>query len=539
MTNFTRLALGALIAGTLILSGCGGGKKDDDVGLTLHRGNAAEPLSLDPHQASGTWENNIIGDMFIGLFTENAAGEPVPGMAESWTTSEDGKTWTFTLRQASWSDGVPVTADDFVFSFRRILNPDTLAQYASLLFAIKNAESVNRGEMAVEDLGVRAIDDQTLEITLEYPAPYLPGLLTHYTSMPVPAHIVKQKGSAWIKPENIEVNGPYKLVEWRTNDYIHSVKNPLFYDAENVCLSDVFYYPTVDNNSAERQVREGRLDLNTDFPGQKLEFLNKQLPGYVRVHPYLGTTYFSLYTPKPPFNDKRVRNALGMALDRDFMTAEILKSGQIPAYSLVPPGVANYPNGASVTWAGLSLEERREKARELLMEAGFGPDNPLTFEYIYRNTRDNPRVAPAVQADWNDIAPWVHVTITGTETQILYANLRAGEFEVSDGGWIADYNDAQNFLYLMETKTGQMNYSKYSNPEYDDLVDRSNKELDVDKRAALMQKAEQIMLDDMPIIPMWYEVNRALVDPRVTGWVDNIVDIHRTRYLCIDRSKEN
>ncbi len=539
MKYFSRLTLGLIAASALVLSGCGGGKEVDDAGLTLHRGNAAEPLSLDPHLSSGTWENNIIGDMFIGLFTENAAGEPVPGMAKSWSASEDGKTWVFTLRDANWSDGVPVTANDFVFSLRRILNPDTLAQYASLLFAIKNAEAVNNGTMALEELGVRAIDDLTLEILLEYPAPYLPGLLTHYTSMPVPAHVVTEKGSEWIRPENVQVNGPFKLTEWRTNDFVHSVKNPQFFDAENVCLNEIFYYPTVDNNSAERQVREGRLDLNTDFPGQKLEFLNKQLPGFVRVHPYLGTTYFSFYTRKKPFDDKRVRNALGMALDRDFMTAEILKSGQIPAYSLVPPGVANYPKGASVKWANLSLDGRREQARALLMEAGFGPDNPLNFEYVYRNTRDNPRVAPAVQADWNDIAPWVNVTITGTETQILYANLRSGEFEVSDGAWIADYNDAQNFLYLLETRTGQMNYAKYSNPEYDDLVDRSNKELDVEKRAALMQKAEQIMLDDMPVIPMWYEVNRALVDPRVSGWADNIVDIHRSRYLCIDRSEQN
>ncbi len=539
MKNISRLTLGIIIASALILSGCGGNKEAEEIGLTLHRGNAAEPFSLDPHQSSGTWENNIIGDMFVGLFTENEAGEPVPGMAENWSTSEDGKIWTFTLREANWSDGVPVTAHDFVFSLRRILNPDTLAQYASLLFAIKNAQAINNGELPLDDLGVRAIDERTLEIVLEYPAPYLPGLLTHYTSMPVPAHIVKEKGSEWIKPENVQVNGPFKLEEWRTNDYVHSVKNPRFFDADNVCLNEIFYYPTVDNNSAERQVREGRLDLNTDFPGQKLEFLNKQLPGYVRVHPYLGTTYFSFYTRTKPFDDKRVRNALGMALDRDFMTAEILKSGQIPAYSLVPPGMANYPKGARVLWAGLSLDERRTEAKKLLVEAGFGPDNPLNFEYVYRNTRDNPRVAPAVQADWNDIAPWVNVTITGTETQILYANLRSGEFEVSDGAWIADYNDAQNFLYLLETRTGQMNYAKYSNPEYDDLVDRSNKELDVEKRAALMRKAEQIMLDDMPIIPMWYEVNRALVDPRVSGWTDNIVDIHRSRYLCIDRAKQN
>jgi len=200
MKNLSQLTLVALAAGMLALSGCSNDKPEENTSLTLHRGNAAEPFSLDPHQSSGTWENNIIGDMFIGLFTENAAGEPIPGMADNWEVSEDGLTWTFHLRKANWSDGVPVTAHDFVFSLRRLLNPATLSQYASLVFSIKNAEAVNRGEMTTDKLGVAALDDSTLEIKLEYPAPYLPGLLTHYTTMPVPAHVVREKGSAWIKP---------------------------------------------------------------------------------------------------------------------------------------------------------------------------------------------------------------------------------------------------------------------------------------------------------------------------------------------------
>ncbi len=535
----SHLLFGLLAAAMLALSACGSGNDNGSSGsgkagktLTLHRGNSAEPLTLDPQLASGTWENNIIGDMFIGLLTENAAGKPVPGMATGWTTSEDGLTWTFTLRDAKWSDGVPVTADDFVYSFRRLLDPATLAQYASLQYVIKNAEKVNSGELPPEALGVRAIDPHTLEIKLEYPAPYFLGLLTHYTAMPVPAHVVREKGKDWIKPENVQVNGPFKLTEWRSNDYVHIVKNPSFYDAADVCLDDIYYYAITDNNTAERQVREGKLDINNDFPGQKLEFLNKQLPGYVHIHPYLGTTYYAFNTRRKPFDDARVRNALAMALDRDFMTDKILKSGQIPAYSLVPPGVNNYPKGGRAKWAGLSLDERRAKARALLMEAGFGPDHPLEFEFTYRNTGDNPRVAPAVQSDWSQIAPWVRPTITGVETQIHYDNLRTGDFEVGDAGWIADYNDAQNFLYLLLTKTKQMNYGRYSNPEFDALVDQSNHELDMQKRAAIMRHAEQVMLDDMPIIPMWYLVNKALVNPRVTGWEDNIVDIHRSRYLC-------
>ncbi len=521
-----------ILAGLLALSACSAPEQQNTDAKVLHRGNSAEPLSLDPHLASGTWENNIIGDMFIGLFTENAAGEPIPGMAKSWNTSEDGLTWEFELIDAKWSDGEPVKASDFVFSFRRILNPETQAQYASLLYPIKNAAAVNAEEMPVDALGVTALGPKTLRIELEYPAPYLTGLLTHYTTFAIPEHVVREFGSKWIQPENIQVNGPYKLKSWRTNDFVQLVRNPDFYDNENVCLDEIYFYAITDNNTAERQVREGRLDVNNDFPGRKMDFLNKELPGYVRVHPYLGLTYFSFNTTVKPFDDKRVRQALAMALDRDHITKQVIKSGYIPAYSMVPPGIGNYPDGAVASWAKLPFEERKQKAKELLIEAGFGPDNPLQFEFAHRSTGDNPAAAPSVQSDWNNIAPWVNVTIAQVETQIHYANLRSGDFSIGDGGWIADFNDASNFLYLMETRAGAMNYSRYSNSEYDEIMDKANREMDMMKRAEMMKEAERIMLDDMPIIPMWFLVNRALVNPKITGWVDNIVDIHRSRFLC-------
>jgi oligopeptide transport system substrate-binding protein len=527
-----------LSACVLALAACSGGEPDDPNVKILHRGNSAEPLSLDPHLASGTWENNIIGDMFIGLFTENAAGQPIPGMAETWSVSDDGLTWEFDLIDASWSDGTPVSADDFVFSFRRILNPDTQAQYASLVYPVKNAQKVNAGELPGTELGITALGPRKLRIDLEFPAPYLPGLLTHYTTFPAPRHVVEEFGNDWVKPENIVVNGPYKLDRWRTNDFVHVKRNPAFYDNENVCLDEIYYYAITDNNSAERRVREGQLDVNNDFPGRKMEFLNKELPGFVRVHPYLGTTYFSFNTTKKPFDDKRVRLALAMALDRDHITKNVIKSGYIPAYSLVPPGIGNYSDGAVADWAKMPFEERRKYARTLLEQAGFGPDNPLQFEFTHRSTGDNPAAAPSVQSDWNNIAPWVNVTIAQIETQILYENLRTGDFIVSDSAWVADFDDASNFLYLMETRAGPMNYSRYSNPEYDTLMAAANREMDMVKRAGMMKRAEQMMLDDMPIVPMWYLVNRALINPRVTGWEDNIVDIHRSRYLCFSEGSQ-
>jgi len=527
-----------LSASALVLASCGGGQPTDSDAVVLHRGNSSEPLSLDPHKATGTWENNIIGDMFIGLFTEDVSGTPVPGMAASWDVSEDGLTWTFTLREAVWSDGEPVTADDFVYAWRRIASPATGAQYVSLLYPIAGMEAATRGELDPQEIGVRAIDDRTLEISLVNPAPYLPGLLTHYTTFPLPQHVVEQYGDEWVRPANIQVNGAYRLEDWRTNNFVHLQRNEMFFDNENVCIDDVYYYPTVDNSAAGRRVRNGELHINNDFPGQQLDFLRREIPDYVRIAPYMGTIYFSINTDLDGFSNPDVRNALGMAIDRHFIADEILRAGYEPAYSLVPPGVANYPGGVRAQWADMPIEARRERARELLEAAGYGPDNPLRFEYTYRATRDNPRVAPVVQNDWSAIAEWVEPELIVNDTQIHYDNLRAQDFQIADGGWIADYNDPYNFLFLGEYSSVPMNYSRYNNPEYDALVTEANRELDLERRGEVLARAEQMFVDDMPIIPIVYYVSKNLVNPDVTGWEDNIVDLHRTRYLCLASASE-
>lgn len=525
-------ALGVSVA----LAACGGGEPRASGGAqakVLHRGNNAEPLTLDPHKANGQWENNIVGDLMMGLFTEDHDGKPVYGMAESHTVSSDGLVWTFKLRAAKWSDGEPVKAQDFVFAFQRLLDPKTAAQYASIQFVIKNAQAAYEGRAPLEAIGVKALDARTVRITLEHPAPYLPGLLTHYTAFPLPPKVVQEHGDAWVQPANIVVNGAYTLAAWRTNDFVHLKKNPNFFDADNVCLDEVYYYPTNDVNTAERRVRNGELDLNMEFPGNRIDFFRKEIPDYVRVHPYLSTNYLVFNITRPPFDDARVRRALAMAIDVEFITKEILRAGQEPAKGLVPPGIANYGDGAAVAWRGVALEKRKEDARNLLAAAGYGPDKPLRFEYTHRNTRDNPRIAPVLQQGWKDIAPWVQPDIAGIETQIHYDNLRARNFQVADAGWAADYNDPYNYLFLFETRAGPLNYPGWSEPEYDRLVAESIRELDVAKRAEIMARAEQILLDAAPIAPMWHIVNKALVNPRVTGWKDNAVDIHRSRYLCL------
>jgi oligopeptide transport system substrate-binding protein len=535
--KITRRSLAAATTALVLSLGlvsCGGGSADADKARTLQVGNGAEPLSLDPHQASGTWENRIIGDMLQGLTTEDPQGRPIPGMATEWSTSPDGLVWTFKLRDAKWSDGQPVTAEDFVFAWQRIMTTSPPAKYASILYVIKNAEKIYDGRIKdVTQLGVRAIDAKTLEVTLEHPAPYLPGLLTHYTSFPIPKHVVEKVGKDWIKAENFVGNGPYKLQQWKPNDFVHIVRNANFYDNANVCIDQIFFYPTADDNAAERKVRTGDLDINTNFSGSRLEEINKNLPGYARIHGYTGLTYYIFNLRKAPFNDARVRAAISMTADREFVTKQILKAGQQPAYSLVPPGIANYQTGAmSTDFKGQSMEERLARAKKLLEEAGYGPEKPLKFTFSFRNSGDNPRVAPVVQQNWAKIAPWVQVEILGAETQINYEKLRQGDFELGDAGWISDFNDAKNFVYLFQTSTDQLNYGKYSNPEFDKLMEAADVEKDTVKRANIMKQAEAIVLKENGFMPMWFLTNRNLVSPRVTGWVDNAVDIHRARYLC-------
>ena len=506
----------------------------------MHIGNASEPVSLDPHKASGTWENRIISDMLIGLTTDDAAGRPIPGAAESWSTSPDGLTWTFKLRPgAVWSDGVPVTAEDFVFSLRRIMDPANAAEYASLLYPIVNAQEVNEGKLPPAQLGVRAVDPLTLEIRLKNPAPFLPELATHYTMYPVPSHKVKALGEAWVQPGNYVSNGPYTLNAWRLGDHVKVTKNPRFWDAANVCLDELYYYPTNNAISAQRRVFAGELDVNTDIQSNQIGFLreNPKTKPYVRVHTYLGTAYLAFNSgPKgqvKALKDKRVRLALAMAIDRDFITQKLLRGGQQPAYSLVPPGIANYvPNGPKVFYADWPLEQRQREARRLLAEAGYGPGNPLKLEIKHRNTPDPSLMMPAIQADWKAVG--VNAVLVQNETQIAYQSYRIRDFDVADAAWIADYNDAMSFLYLQQSSTGPQNYGDYANPAFDALLAKADQEPDAARRAAYMAEAERIMLDDAPIAPIFYYVNKNLVNPRVTGWTDNIVDKHRSRYLCYD-----
>ena len=528
-----NLAVLALVA-AFALSGCdrAPSRAACPAGKTcLHIGNGAEPISLDPHKIIGSWEHHILLDSFVGLTQEDADGVARPGMAERWEASADGLTWTFYLREAYWSDGVPLTADDFVFSLRRILSPSTASEYASLIYVLKGAQPIAEGKAAPETLGVRALSPRVLEIRLEHPAPYLLELAKHQTMYPVPRHMVEKYGDAWTNPAHFVSNGPYRIVAWRLGDYVKAVKNERFYEAEKVCVDEVYYHPTVDAISAERQVRRGELDISTDIQSNRIAFLQKEMPGYPRIHTYLGVSYLVFNPHDPALADVRVRQALSMAVDREFITQKLLRGGQKSAYTFVPPGVADYAGAKPPAWAAWPFERRQAEARRLLAQAGYGPGRPLTLEIKHRNSTDPMLIMPAIQADWKSIG--VQATLTQNEVQIAYAAYRARDFQVADAAWVADYNDALSFLYLMQSSTGAQNYGDYKSPAFDTLIARADAEPDAARRAALLAQAESLMLEDAAVLPTYFYVNKNLVNPRITGWKANIVDFHPTRYLCV------
>lgn len=537
MRTFTRLILAVCLAGLV-------GACQDKVqrppcpeGKTcLIWGNTLEPASLDPQIVYSLSEFAIVGDLFIGLTADGPDASVTPGMAESWETSPDGLVWTFHLRDAQWSDGRPVTADDFVYAYRRILKPETAASYAYLVYLFKNAQLITAGKMPPEALGARAVDAHTLELTLEHPAPHLPELLKHSAFYPVPAHAVERWGADWVQPEHFVGNGPYVLKEWRLGDYLRVEKNPRFYEVDKVCLDRVDFLPTNDAVAAERRVKRGELDVNTSFQSNRVKLLRR--PGYLadETHTFtqLSLNYLSFNTKDvPALRDRRVRRALSESIDREFITGKLMLAGQVPAYSFVPPGIASYEPGAKLDYAGKPIEARYAEARRLLAQAGYGPNHPLKVELKSGNTPDALQITQAIQADWNAIG--VDVTLQASEGQINFADLLSRNYEIGLSGWSADFNDPTTFLTLLQSQTGAQNFGDYNSPKFDAFLAAADAEADIAKRAHFLRQAEQTMLDDEAVGPVNFGVSRNLVNPKITGWVDNVEDFHRIRWLCLKK----
>ena len=540
MVKFSSPALKlAIVAAALLLGACGAG---DGAGsgtrgglpgeMVFHRGNAAEPDSLDPHHTEGIWESDIVGDLLIGLTTYDVNGEAIPGAATSWDISDDGLTWTFDLREHVWSDGVPVTADDFVFAFRRILDPATASSYAYYLYPILNAQDVNAGLLPGTELGVEAPDDRTVVVRLEYPAPFLAEFMTHQVMSPVPRHAIEEHGDDWTRPGNYVTNGPYVLAGWVPNDHVVAVKNPLFYDAENVAVDRVFYYPTSDYDAALQRFRAGELDMQSRLPSAQIDWIRENLPETIDLKPVLTVEFISINFAREGLDDVRVREALSLAFDRETIVNRVRRLGTPPAYSMIPPGIANYPGGVELSFAGMPQADRIERARELMRQAGYGPDNRLRIGLAVRaSSAEARRVPAAIQQMWSEI--WIDTVIEQSDAAVFYDLLQEHDYDTGQAGWVADYNDASNFLDLLRTGNSN-NYGQYANPEYDALLDRAMHEQDLERRGAIMAEAEAIALADHAWIPMFFHVSDSLVQPYVEGWVNNSNDTNRTRWVRID-----
>ncbi|MBX2881844.1 MAG: peptide ABC transporter substrate-binding protein [Granulosicoccus sp.] len=496
--------------------------------LNVH--NGADPASLDPQKVSGDWENRIVGDIFEGLATEDMNAEPIPGQAESWTISDDGTVYTFTLREGiQWSDGTPVTAEDFVYSFQRLMDPATAASYAYLQYTIKNAEGINDGSITdLSQLGVKALDEKTLEITLEQPTPYFIGALTHYTAYPVPKHVIEDKGDDWVKVENIVTNGPYKPVEWVPGSHVLTTKNDKYYDTENVSIEGVKFFILEDESAALKRYRAGEFDILTEFPTDQYEWMQENLPNQAQVAPYAGLYYYVFNHNESPFDNANVRKALSMAVNREVIGPQILGTGEIPAYSWVPPGMANYEEPYMVDWKDLPYEEKLATAKELIAEEGFGADNPLKVQLRYNTNENHKRIAVAIAAMWKPLG--IEVELYNTETKVHYEELQNGVLQVARAGWLADYNDADNFLKLLKSGI-DYNYGRYSNTEFDRLLEEANQTTDLAARSKMLKEAEKIAMDETAAMPIYYYLARNVVSPKISGYQNNAFDIHRTRWL--------
>ncbi len=508
--------------------------------VVLHRGNGSEPQTLDQAHTSIDVEANILYDLYEGLTIYDESGTVIPGDAESWTVSDDGLTYTFKIRDnAKWSDGSPVTADDYVYSFQRVEDPKEAAGYANILYPIKNAEAINTAKpeapVDVSTLGVKALDAKTLQITLERPTPYFITLMAHQTALPVNKAAVLKFGPDFVKPGNMVSNGAFTLTEDVANDHITVSKNPQFWDAANVKLDKVIFYPTDDQAAAVRRFQAGELDLNYYFPTDQLKQLQQSLGAdQVHIAPALSTYYYAFDERQPPFDDVRVRLAMSMDIDRDFLAQSVFSGAQLPLYSFVPPGIPGY-TPAAADFSTMSQLDREDKAKELLKEAGYGPGGkPLNIEIRYNTNDNHKKVATAIADMWKDLG--ATVTIVNLDTKSHYAYLQeGGKFNAARAGWSADYPDPENFLYQYISTNKTFNYGAYNNPKYDELMQQSYAERDPAKRLQILHDAEALLMSEQGVAPLMVYADPWLVSRKVHGWQDNAANEHPSRFLSLDQ----
>jgi oligopeptide transport system substrate-binding protein len=531
----------ALLALACLLAGCGDGKTTAEKKAAegyLIINNMAEPSGLDPQTITGLSESHIIGALFEGLVNYDPKDlHPIPGVAESWTMSKDGKTWTFRLREnARWSNGDPVTSADFLFSYERMLTPSFGAEYASMLHGIRGAKHFHSGKTKdFRSVGLRAPDARTLVIELEDPIPYFLQLLCHHSWIPVhPGTILKHGkmdslNTLWTRPGSLVGNGAFTLEKWEVARRVVVRKNPLYWNVQEDSLNAVEFRAISDLFAEERAFRGGELHITGAVPPYKVAKLREQKAPQLRLDPFLATVFVwancDIKGTKPvdlaarkALLDPRVRQALGMAIDRNLIAEKVLRAGEAPALHFTPPGTGGFQPTAR--W-----KQDANEARRLLAEAGYPGGKGLPkFDYLYNTSEGSQMVAQAYQEMWRRELG-VEVELRNLEWKVYLSAMRKGEFHLCRGAWVGDYNDPNTFLEMLITGN-ELNQSNWSDAEYDRLLGLAAKETDMTQRCGYFQQAEARLISQAPVLPVVFNKNKFLIRPEVQGWYPTLLDQH-------------
>ncbi len=500
---------------------------------TLHRGNGADPESLDPHKSSDHNSAEVLRDLYEGLIGETPDAELVPGGAESWTVSDDGLNYVFTLRKnARWSNGDPVVAQDYVNGFRRAVDPRTASAYAQLLAPVQNAKEIIAGDRPLSDLGVIAKDPHTLEISLSNPTPYFLSLLTLSATYPIHTASLEAYKDQFTKAGQLVGNGPYVLQEFVPQSHIKLERNPYYWGQNDIAIDTVIFYNTENISSELSRYRAGELDFTFNIPPTQHDWVKENLPNELHVTPYLSMYFYMVDLSDPKFGDSReLRQALSMAIDREVLVEQVTRAGQIPAFGLVPPGVSNHETH-EYAWQQLPRSEQLEMAKALYAEAGYSKDNPVRFTVLYNTGEDHRNIAVAIAAMWKQNLG-AEVALENQEWKVLLKNRHNAElWDVLRFAWVGDYNDANTFLEIFASHHGQ-NINGYNNRQFDEFLAQASAEVDLVKRAQLLRQAEDLFMQDYAIFPLYYYVSKHLVKPHVKGFQPNIMKRNQTRYFSI------
>lgn len=481
------------------------------------RNNGSEPASLDPHKVESDVEFNILSDLFTGLITIDDEGNPHPSLAASWD-NKDNQVWTFHLRpDLKWSDGSPITAQDVVFSWRRLVDPKTGSPYESYLSSMHmlNAADIMAGKKQPDQLGVKALDKLTVEVTLDQPLSYFLGMLAHPSLFPVSQAAVTKNPDKWTQPGNLVSSGPFKLDTWTVNERVTAVRNPNYWDNEHTVINKVTYLPIASGTAEVNRYKAGEIDITSTVPEIQFVSLKKELGKQVHVGPKLGVYYYALNTTKAPFNDPRVRLALNLGLDKEIIAGKVVGQGQKPAWHLTPDQTGGFVFKKD-KYSEMTQAQRVTEAKKLLKQAGFGPSHPLKFNLLYNTSESHQRIAIAAASMWKKNLD-VDATLQNQEWKTMLDTMHQGNYDVVRYAWIADYNEPSTFLNTLRSDNSE-NTSKFNDPDYDKALDSALSAKDKQQVGKYYQQAEDILSTQVPVIPIYQYVSAKLVKPYVGGY---------------------